>query len=78
MGLAEELLQIKESRERLVRQRDMAQARYDAAWEQLKSAGIDSSEELQAELDRLNEEIQAGEQSLQEAIHNSKQILGLA
>lgn len=78
MGLAEELLQIKEARERLVRQRDMAQARYDTAWEQLRSAGINSPEELQLEIDRINKEIQADEQLLNEAIYNSKQLLGLA
>lgn len=77
MDIAEELLKIKEARERLVRQRDMAQARYDAAWEQLRAAGINSAEELQGELARLNEEIRAEEELLNEAIRNSKQILGL-
>lgn len=77
MGIAQDLLQIKEERERLIRQRDMAQARYDTAWEQLQSAGINSPEELQEELERLREEIAADEELLQEAIYNSKQLLGL-
>lgn len=78
MGLAEELLEIKQARERLIRQRDMAQARYDSAWEQLRAVGINSPEELQQELDRLSEQIRVDEELLNEAIRNSKELLGLS
>lgn len=78
MGLTDELLKIKEARDRLVRQRDLAQARYDTTWERLKSSGINSEKELQQKIDQLNKEIEADRHLLETAISNSKQILGLA